>query len=267
MQSPSGLAASPALIASRANQRVHYRHQIHSLVYVTLDEGNGGIVRNLSQNGAAIQAVGALRPNQAIRMRFDLLRPKTRVDVRAEVAWATPTGQAGVRFVDLSPQTVGQVNDWIFSNLLRGIEQASPVLASPDEHDDLILSPSARPAIRLPRPVRSEVLADQATEGSLALSWWPNPISCRTLAGLMDGLVLFSAVLTFFCVFLGIAKALPTWPVFLGLLFGVSGFFTALYWCLFAVMGRGTPGVVLARNAIRGNRLEEKLRDSQARFR
>jgi hypothetical protein len=78
---------------------------------------------------------------------------------------------------------------------------------------------------------------------------------------------LFSAVLTFFCVFLGIAKALPTWPVFLGLLFGVSGFFTALYWCLFAVMGRGTPGVVLARNAIRGNRLEEKLRDSQARFR
>ena len=78
MQSYSGLAASPALAAPAANQRLHYRHPIHSLVYVTLDEGNGGIIRNLSQSGAAIQAVGALRQGQSIRMRFDLLNPRSR---------------------------------------------------------------------------------------------------------------------------------------------------------------------------------------------
>ena len=66
MQSFSGMAASPALEAPAANQRHHYRHPIHSLVYATLDEGNGGIIRNLSESGrdpggrsVAPRAVGA----------------------------------------------------------------------------------------------------------------------------------------------------------------------------------------------------------------
>jgi hypothetical protein len=267
MQSPSGLAASPVFVASGSNRRIYYRYQIYSLVYVTLDQGNGGIIRNLSQNGAAIQAVGALRSNQSIRMRFDLLHPKIRLDVQAEVTWATPSGQAGVRFVDLSPLARRQVSDWIFTNLLRGIEQASPVLAGPDDPDDLMLSSSAWPTIRLPRPTTREPELERTSDGSFALPWWPSPISCRTLAGLIDGLVLFSAVLTFFCVFLGVAQTLPPWPVALGLVFGVSGFLSALYWCLFALMGRGTPGVVLARMASNGSESEAKIREGEARFR
>jgi hypothetical protein len=128
MQSFSGMAASPALEAPAANQRHHYRHPIHSLVYVTLDEGSGGIVRNRSESGAAIQAVGALRPGQSVRMRFDLLNPRTRFDVHAVVSWANPSGQAGVRFVDIPRQAARQLNDWIFANLFRGVAQAAPVL-------------------------------------------------------------------------------------------------------------------------------------------
>src|SRR5215470_6726754 len=97
----SGLAATRATEAAFTKQRLHYRHQIQSLVYVRLDEGNGGIIRNLSQDGAAVQAVGALRSGQVLRVRFDLLNPKTRVDVQAEVAWANPHGQAGIRFLDM----------------------------------------------------------------------------------------------------------------------------------------------------------------------
>jgi hypothetical protein len=266
MQFPSGLAASAALVASGSNQRTHYRHPIHSLVYVTLDQGNGGIIRNLSQNGAAIQAVGAFRRNQSIRMRFELLYPKTRVEVGAEVSWATASGQAGVRFVDMSPQTRRQLTDWMFSSLLRGMEQSSPALTA-DDPDDLILSACARPAIRLPRQPMGPSKAKPGTDAPVALPWWPRPISCRALAGLMDGLVLFSAVLTFFCVFLAVAKTLPPWPVSMGLVFGVSGFFTALYWCLFSVVGRGTPGVTLARVAMNGSETEGKLRDAETRFR
>lgn len=265
MQSPSGSSTSSTL-ASGAARRVHYRHQIHSLVYVNLDQGNGGIIRNLSQNGAAVQAVGALQPHQFIRVRFDLLHPRTRVEARAQVAWATPTGQAGLRFVDMAPQTRRQLNDWIFTSLLRGIEQASLVLAGQDHEDDLILSSSARPPIRLPRPGKSEVAEDHPQDNLLALPWWPVPIAPRTLSALLDALVLFAAVLTFFCVFLGIARTLPPWPVALGLVFAVSGCCTALYWYLFGVMGRGTPGLLLARTAI-GAESEGKLREGEARFR
>ena len=265
MQSPSASSTSSTL-ASGAARRVHYRHQIHSLVYVNLDQGNGGIVRNLSQNGAAVQAVGALHPHQFIRVRFDLLHPRTRVEARAQVAWATPTGQAGLRFVEMAPQTRRQLNDWIFTSLLRGIEQASLVLAGQNQEDDLILSSSARPPIRLPHPGQGEAAEDRPHDDSLVLPWWPVPIAPRTLATLLDALVLFAAVMTFFCVFFVIVKALPPWPLALGLVFGVSGCFTALYWYLFGVMGRGTPGLLLARTAI-GAESEEKLREGEARFR
>jgi PilZ domain len=265
MQSPSGLAASPAPVLSGPRARVHYRHSVHSLVYVTLDEGNGGIIRNLSESGAAVQAVGPLRLNQSVRMRFDLLNPKTRVDAHAEVAWANPGGQAGVRFVGLAPQVRRQLNDWIFANLLRGIEQASPVLVDPGVADDLILSLSARPSIRLPRGALTGVALGEPVQPAVALPWWPKPIPARTLAGVMDGLVLFSAVLIFFCVFLGVAHSMPSWPVALGLVFGVGGFFTALYWYLFAVMGRGTAGVLLTRLAT--GDIEAQVREREARFR
>jgi hypothetical protein len=262
MQCSSGPAASLAPTLPGPNQRTHYRHPIHSLVYVTLDQGNGGIIRNLSQGGAAIQAVAALHPNESIRMRFELLHPKTRVDVHAQVAWANASGQAGLRFLDMLPRSRRPLNDWIFSNLLRIIEQAFPVLA-PEETDDLVLSASARPAIRLPGPRPTE----GRLEKTVTLPGWPSPISSRTLAQCMDGLILLSAVLMFLCVFLGLAHTLPAWPVALGLMVGVGGFFTLLYWYLFAVLGCGTAGVRLVRMAIADSESERMLREAEARFR
>jgi hypothetical protein len=265
MQASSGLAASRATEAVWPQRRLHYRHQIQSLVYVTLDEGNGGIIRNLSQDGAAIQAVGALRPGQQLRVRFDLLNPKTRVDVRAQVSWANPAGQAGLRFMDLCSQSSRQLNDWIFLNLLRGLERASPVLSDPGELDDLILSASARPAIRLPLAV-NRVAVNSPSE-AVSLAWWPRPLSSRDLARLIDVLVLLSAVLMFFCIFLGVAHTLPAWPVATALAAGVSGFFTALYWYLCSWLGCGTAGVQLARMAMQDTEAEKMLREEESRFR
>jgi PilZ domain-containing protein len=267
MQFPSGVAASPAPSPSDL-PRIYYRHPINSLVYVHLDEGNGGIVRNLSQGGVAIQAVGPLQVRQNVRMRFDLMNPRTRIDVRAEVAWANSEGQAGLRFLEVPPHVKSQLNDWIFATLLRGIEQASPILTRPEESDDLILSPLGIPTIRLPRTDVRPPGPEEPTE-TVSLAWWPWPVSARVLAGLMDGLVLFSAVLIFFCVFLSFVHALPPWPVALGLLFGVGAFFTAVYLCIFGIMGRGTAGVLLAKLAMRDPEaeLQAQLREREARFR
>ena len=263
----SGLAAGRATEASNAKQRLHYRHQVQSLVYVRLDEGNGGIIRNLSQDGAAIQAVAALRPGQVLRVRFDLLNPKTRLDVNAEVAWANPMGQAGIRFLDPPPHAVRQLNDWIFIHLLRDLERASPVFHGVSEGDELILSASGRRAIRLPSRSPKAPVADGVPSRALRLPWWPRPVSVPQLARFMDGLVLFSAILMFFCAFLAVAHTLPSWPVALAVVGGVSGFFTAVYWSLCAVLGCGTAGVQLARLAMRDRDLEKSSRDTEPRFR
>ena len=100
--------------------RAHHRHQLRSLTYVTLDEANGGIVRNLTHEGIAVQAVAALRPGQKVRVRFELRHPRLRVEILGEVMWATASGQCGIRFLDLPPRLVRQINEWIFGNLLEG---------------------------------------------------------------------------------------------------------------------------------------------------
>ena len=263
MQSFSGLAASPALAAPAPNQRVHYRHPIHSLVYVILDEGNGGIIRNLSQSGAAIQAVGALREGQSVRMRFDLLNPRSRIDVRAVVSWANPSGQAGVRFLDMPRQTCRQLNDWIFANLMRGLEQASPVFPLPGDPDDLILSTSPRPAIRVGLSAPRTLPLPQ--NPAISLPWCPVRMRSSSLAKLMDTLILFSASLMFFCTFMAVARVLPAWPLTVLVGIGVCGFFTSLYLFLGAWLGCGTPGAQLARIAMHES--DRQPREQRARFR
>jgi len=263
MQSFSGMAASPALEAPAANQRHHYRHPIHSLVYVTLDEGNGGIVRNLSQSGAAIQAVGALRPGQSVRMRFDLLNPRTRFDVRGVVSWANPSGQAGVRFQDLSRQAARQLNDWIFANLLRGVAQAAPVLPLAGEPDDLILSAPPRAAIRV--GLAAPRTSHEPENPAISLAWCPVPMTSTTLAKVMDSLILISASLMFFCAFVAVAREIPAWPLTALVGVGVCGFFTSLYLCLGAWLGCGTPGAQLAKVAVRGE--QSRSGEKRARFR
>ena len=260
-----GIATSPAPDTARRSRRLHYRHPIQSLVYVTLDDGNGGIIRNLSQDGAAIQAVGALHPNQTLRIRFDLLNPRTRVDLQARVTWANPSGQAGVAFLHLSPQVRRQVNDWIFLSLFRGLQQATHVL-TPAEPEELILSAPRRPAIRMPAVAPYAPAVAAPVVDNLSLSWWPRPISSRGLAKLADGLVLGSAILLFFCIYLAIAQTLPDWPEAIALAAGVAGFFTSLYWCLCSWLGCGTIGARLARLAL-GEGSGTTTREDLPRFR
>ena len=274
MEASFGLATPHAPEKVRVLRRVHYRHPVHSLVYATLDNGNGGILRNLSQDGAALQAVAALRPGQTVRMRFDLFHPKIRVDVQARVNWANSSGQAGVIFTDLSPSVRRQLNDWIFLSLFRAMEPSAPILASSAPlPDDLILSATPRPVIRVAPAMAAPVAAAAhsfpaaaAIEPQLSVSWWPQPISAHSLAKLMDVLILLSAVLLFFCVFLAIAQTIPPWPATVALIAGVAGFFTALYWWICAWVGCETVGAQIARIALPDS-VRPRTQESQVRFR
>src|SRR5512141_1860528 len=83
--------------------RTKHRHELRTLTYVTLDQANGGIVRNLTREGIGVQAVAAVHPLQEVRIRFELRHPKLRVEARGQVMWSTFSGQCGIRFIELSP--------------------------------------------------------------------------------------------------------------------------------------------------------------------
>jgi hypothetical protein len=110
--------------------RKRYRHELRTLAYVTLDQANGGIVRNLTHDGIAVQAVTSVRPRQQLRVRLELRYPRLRVDTNGEVVWSTFSGRCGIRFLNLPPQIVRQIDEWIFGNLLDGLSLHSDVEAS-----------------------------------------------------------------------------------------------------------------------------------------
>jgi hypothetical protein len=109
--------------------RLRHRHGVRTLTYVTLDQGNGGILLNLTRSGVAVQTVAAVRMGQQVQVRFDLVAPRVRVNARGEVAWSTSSGRCGIRFLDLPAQTARQLDEWTLAKLLEG---ASPLRLEPD---------------------------------------------------------------------------------------------------------------------------------------
>lgn len=272
--------------------RTHYRHELRTLTYVSIDEANGGIVRNLSHTGVAVQAAAPLRHHQRVRLRFELKSPRLRVEIDGQVSWVSSSGRCGIRFVDLPAPTRHQVNQWIFSNLLDAIAReashphsmfgASVISIAlkenvPAENDGLTLSASPRPAIRLEPdfPRRDELqtqhqdrdagVADPVYEPRQQLNWLSRPLSGRTLAWLVDGLVVLAAVLLFALIFLSIAHELPPWPLALGTICASTVLVAATYWAVFTLFGGPSLGARLAR-AASGVEEEEKS-DATGRFR
>jgi hypothetical protein len=248
--------------------RTGYRHPVWSLTYVTLDGANGGIVRNLSHEGIAVQAVAALRQEQRVRLRFELRSPRVRVEARGEVTWANSARQCGIRFVDLPGRTRQQIDEWVFSNLLdllsreetdpRTMFRPSSISSASSGDDGLILSSSSRPAIRLASfsdmadhttvlPHRVEEPGDPDPRWS-EINWLSRPLSVRTLAWMVDGLVPVAGLLLFTLIFLAIAHEVPQWPLTVGGVLAGSISVLATYYALFAIFGGPSLGTRLARN-------------------
>jgi PilZ domain len=145
-------APSPAREA-----RLRHRYGIRSLTYVTLDHGNGGILLNLTRNGVAVQCVAAVRINQQVRIRFELLAPRVRVDALGEIVWATSSGRCGIRFLDLSAKSARELDEWTLAKLLEG--------ASPLPHPTRPMFPAMQSSKNQPQtPARANPLASKSVD-------------------------------------------------------------------------------------------------------
>ncbi len=258
--------------------RAQHRHELRTLAYVTLDQANGGIVRNLTHSGIGVQVVAAVRPRQQLRVRFELRYPRLQVETRAEVVWATFSGQCGIRFLDMPPALKQQINRWIFGNLLEGIslhtEHAGPIfdprhdnevreqaagngcssIVTEEENDGLMVSTAPVKIIALPvrrepqEPVlRHEDAMGETRPSSRELDWLSQPLSGRTLAWTVDALVVVAALLLFTLVFLSVTREAPKWPA--SMVIGAALAMAGLYWAFFRYFAGGSLGTRLARIA------------------
>lgn len=270
--------------------RIHYRHPLSTLTYVTIDTGNGGIIRNLNSDGVAVQAVARLRPQQRVRLRFEMRFPRFRVETYGEVTWANDSGQCGIRFLDLPPRTSREINEWIFSNLLDGFapkaghrsifENSHGSLIHErlitEESHGLILSAQPRPSIHpeiantkfdggdyLPRNWGED--DESVYDRRVQLDWLSRPLSGRVLAWLVDSLIVVAALLLFTVIFLAIAHELPVWPLTLAAATAAAVFVAGTYWAVFVVFGGASLGVRIAQSVASAE--EDENIEEENRFR
>ncbi len=235
----------PAGISSPRQARTRYRHELRTLTYVTLDQTNGGVVRNLTRDGIGVQALTPLRPRQQVDVRLELRYPRLHVETRGEVVWSSFSGQCGIRFVNLPQRATRQINEWIFGSLL---ETAWATMSHEESSDGLTISPAISRVIELPLrhdPPESASRPDPAhSSGTLEFDWLSQPLSPRSLAWIVNTLIVASAVLLFALVFLAITREPPRWPYALASGAGVVVF--ALYWGFFKTFGGSSLGARLA---------------------
>jgi len=237
------MASSAILESPSQNRRLRYRQKLRTLAYIRLDSANGGVLRDISEAGIAVQVLTPLRAGEQVHVGLDLLNPRLRFEVEAHVAWTDSLGQAGLEFRDLGPRSWRLLKEWLFTQILADAHRTMG-----DDATELLFSSAARPAIRLeetlssfhPVPLHAESL-------SVRLLWFN--VSALRFSRFVDCTALLCAVLLFSLLALVLTDIFPSWPFTVAFVLGVAAVFAMLYWFVFAVWFGVTPGNRLAELA------------------
>jgi cell division protein FtsN len=101
------------------------RTTINGLGYVNFEEGNGGIVLNVSEGGLCFHSVARIQQNGTIRFWFP--ERNHRIEAEGELAWVDGTQKTGgLRFTALPADGREQIRNWINQGAMQlGVQEAS----------------------------------------------------------------------------------------------------------------------------------------------
>ena len=224
------------------NRRLRYRQKLRTLAYLKLDSGNGGVVRDVSETGIAVQLLTPLRADEQVHVGLELPNPRLRFEAEARVAWTDSLGQAGLEFSDLAPRSRRLLKEWLFTQILQDAHRGFGDAA------ELLFSSAARPAIRLEETLPSFHPVPLNTESPSVRLLWFN-ISALRFSRFVDGTALLCAVLLFSLLALFFTDVLPSWPLAIAFVLAAAVVFAAVYWFVFGVWFGITPGGRLAELA------------------
>ena len=96
------------------NRRDHARVQVRSVIYVELDEANGGLVTNISEGGIAVQCAGPIAEERFSEMRFRLPGSETWIVACGQLIWLGESKkEAGIQFCELNDESRQQIAQWV----------------------------------------------------------------------------------------------------------------------------------------------------------
>lgn len=98
----------------RAEQRRHNpRKKLNELIYISLRQGNGGIVLDVSEGGLGFHTARPIEHGEPIAFRFSVNAPGN-VEVFGKLAWKDGSGKSGgLQFTELPVVLQDQISHWL----------------------------------------------------------------------------------------------------------------------------------------------------------
>jgi hypothetical protein len=97
----------------KSERRRKSRKRPLTLVYVELASANGGMMRDLSEEGFAVRAMIPVKAGENTPFSFSLTE-KIYIEGRGQITWVQENGHvAGVRFVELSQTMRQRIREWL----------------------------------------------------------------------------------------------------------------------------------------------------------
>jgi PilZ domain len=110
------MQAFMSMTRSQSERRKKLRKRPLRLVYIELATGNGGMMRDLSEEGFAVRAMIPLRVGEQTAFSFTL-DDTVRIEGQGKVLWVEEGGRvAGVEFAQISPEMKSQIDDWLIED-------------------------------------------------------------------------------------------------------------------------------------------------------
>jgi len=145
-------------------RRKKHRNRPRSLVYVELESANGGMMRDLSEEGFALRAMMPLRAGGKTQFAFSL-DEGTRISGEGRIVWIKEDGRvAGVEFCGISHSAREQIRRWLDradQPAGRGPKVPAIAVAEPPTREELreearsTLSRAAQPSVEAAKTARA----------------------------------------------------------------------------------------------------------------
>jgi len=101
---------------AQSERRKKLRKKPLRLIYVELAFGNGGMMRDLSEEGFAVRAMMPVKQGASTTFSF-LLGDTTRIEGEGKILWIDEGGRvAGVHFTQIAQEMRSQIDDWLIED-------------------------------------------------------------------------------------------------------------------------------------------------------
>jgi putative methionine-R-sulfoxide reductase with GAF domain len=119
------------------------RQKVHSPAYASLNGTSSGQVLDLSEivdiseAGMAIQTSSPLQIQRSVNLCLDLTATSACIRTTGEVVWANQSGRAGIRFPQLSNDSLRQLKEWLFLNVMVACDNQRAAQLPVDESSQI----------------------------------------------------------------------------------------------------------------------------------